>query len=55
MPLFATSLSKLTKKSYQLCALASTRPCPGGRLREKPANEVGALNTWIDVLPKPLT
>lgn len=55
MPLFATSLSNLTMKSDKLCALASTRPCPGGRVTEKPGNEVGALNTWIGVLPKPST
>ena len=55
MPLFATSLGKLTMKCHQLCALASTRPCPGGRVREKHANGVGAQDTWIDTLPKPST
>ena len=55
MPLFATSLGKLTMKSDQLCALASTRPRPGRRVRKKSANEVGALDTWIDALPTPST
>ena len=55
MPLFATSLSKLTMKSGQLCALASTRPRPGRRVRKKSANVVGALDTWIDALPTPST
>ena len=55
MPLFATSLSKRMMKSDQLCALASTSPCPGGREREKAANELGALDTCIDALPKPST
>lgn len=42
-------------KSHQLCALASTRPCPGGRVREKHANGVVAQDTWIDALQKPST
>ena len=42
-------------KSDQLCALASSRPRSGGRVREKHANGVGAQDTWIDALPKPLT
>lgn len=42
-------------KSHQLCALASTRPRPGGRVREKHANGGVAQDTWIDALQKPST
>ena len=55
MPQLTISLGKLTMKSDQLCALASTRPRPGRRVRKKSANEVGALDTWIDALPTPST
>ena len=45
MTQFTTSLGKLTMKSDQLGAPASTRPRPGGRVRQKPGNDVGALDT----------
>ena len=42
-------------KSGQLCALASTRPRPAGRVGEKPGNDVCSLDTYIEALPKTST